>query len=88
MIRTDLYGVWTCLLQNQPVEIVAENLDNAKLNDYRIGLQNLITDNVEQPLMQTKVTVTFRDYKKSVRLTLPDLMVNLCMWVKHFSKSF
>lgn len=80
MTRTDLYGVWTCLLQNQPVEIVAENLDSTKLNDYRIGLQNLITDNVEQPLMQTKVTVTFRDYKKSVRLTLPDLMVNLCMW--------
>lgn len=80
MVKTELYGVWECLLRNEPFEIVAEDLNKEILNEYRIGLQNLITDNIENEIVQVKIPIYFRDYGKRVRLTLPDLVVNLCMW--------
>lgn len=80
MIDTRLYGVWEKLLLGEQMEIVCEDLDYCTATDLRIGLQNLVTDNIEKEIIHKKVHLIFRDYNKHCYLTLPDMIVNLCLW--------
>ena len=80
MIDTRLYGVWEGLLRGEQMSFVVEDLTMEQLAEMRIGLENLVTDTIETPITHSMVYWTFRDYNKTIRLSLPDTMVNLCLW--------
>ena len=74
------YYVFSSIVDGIPLTIDTGDITQYTYDDYWNGINSILLDGVEQPVIQmAKVRVNFVD-GKSVNLTLPDLAVNILLW--------
>lgn len=76
----EVYGPYVQFLQEEHMTIHTDDITKQTWNDYFQGLLNILKDGIETELVEKgKFDIVFGN-GKHIRLTLPDLFMNIIFW--------